>query len=458
MLQEAKMQENRMGYMPEGALLLRLSVPMMFSMLIQALYNVVDSLFVARLSEDALTAVSLAFPLMNVFHAISIGTAVGINALLSKKLGEGNQSAVNLVANNGIFTAIITGTLAVVCAFLFISPFYEIQVGKCAIAELGAEYLFVCILCAIFPAMSITFERLLISTGRTFYAMLAQAIGSALNILLDPIMIFGLFGFPKLGIRGAALATVMGQALQAVIALYFNLTKNKEIHFSFKHFRPDFKTIKMIYSVGIPTTIMCSIGSLMVFGLNKILLGFSSTAAAVLGVYFKLQSFIFMPIFGLNQGMVPIIAYNYGAEKPKRMLRTLKLAVCSAFCFMIIGTVAFEFSAAQLLRLFDASPQMLKIGVVALKKIGIHFPLAGICIVVGAFFQALGDAWMSMINSITRQLLFLLPSAWLLSHFFGLDAVWWAFIIAEFSSLAMTAYFFSLIYNNRVKQLGNAEN
>lgn len=444
------MQENRMGYMPEGALLLRLSVPMMFSMLVQALYNVVDSLFVARLSEDALTAVSLAFPMMNIFHSISIGTAVGINALLSKRLGERNQSAVNLVANNGIFTAIITGAMAAISAFVFVRPFYEIQVGSCAITELGTDYLFICVLCAIFPAMSITFERLLISTGRTFHAMLAQAIGSALNIVFDPIMIFGLFGCPMLGIKGAAIATIMGEALQAIIAIYFNLTKNKEIQFDFKHFKLDFKTIIAIYTVGIPSTIMCSIGSFMVFGLNKILLAFSSTAAAVLGVYFKLQSFIFMPVFGLNQGMIPIIAYNYGANKPKRMLRTLKLAICSAVCVMILGTLAFEFAPKYLLLMFDASPKMLKIGTVALKEIGVHFALAGICVVTGAFFQALGDAWMSMINSITRQLLFLLPSAWLLSHFFGLDAVWWAFIIAEFASLVMTVYFFKIEYKKNI--------
>lgn len=439
-----------MGYMPEGALLLRLSVPMMFSMLVQALYNVVDSLFVARLSEDALTAVSLAFPMMNIFHAISIGTAVGINALLSKRLGERNQVAVNLVANNGVFTAVLTGILAVVSAFLFVRPFYEIQVGHGVITELGVDYLFICILCAIFPAGSITFERLLISTGRTFYAMLAQAIGSVVNIILDPIMIFGLFGFPRMGIKGAAIATVTGVAFQNILAIYFNLAKNKEIQFNFKQFRPDLHTLKTIYAVGIPSTIMCSIGSFMVFGLNKILLGFSSTAAAVLGVYFKLQSFIFMPIFGLNQGMIPIIAYNYGAGKPERMLRTLKLATISAFCIMLCGSLAFEFASQPLLQLFDASPKMLAIGNIALRKIGIHFPIAGICIVVGAFFQALGDAWMSMVNSITRQLLFLLPSAWLLSHLFGLNDVWWAFIIAEFSSLVVTCYFFSVIYKERV--------
>lgn len=443
------MQENRMGYMPEGQLLLRLSVPMMFSMLVQALYNVVDSLFVARLSEDALTAVSLAFPMMNIFHAISIGTAVGINALLSKRLGERNQEAVNLVANNGVFTALLTGTIAFISAFVFVRPFYEMQVGQSAITELGTDYLFICILCAIFPAGSITFERLLISTGRTFYAMLAQALGSAVNIVLDPIMIFGLCGCPRFGIKGAAIATVIGVAVQNALAIYFNLTKNKEIQFNFRC-RPDFKTIKAIYAVGIPSTIMCSIGSFMVFGLNKILLGFSSTAAAVLGVYFKLQSFIFMPIFGLNQGMIPIIAYNYGARKPKRMLRTLRLAVCAAVCIMICGVLAFEFATISLLSMFDASPRMLEIGSIALRKIGIHFPIAGICIVTGAFFQSLGDAWMSMVNSITRQLLFLLPSAWLLSHAFGLNEVWWAFIIAEISSLIVTGCFFRIEYKRKV--------
>lgn len=450
---EAAMQENRMGYMPEGSLLLRLSLPIMFSMCVQALYNVVDSLFVARLSEDALTAVSLAFPILNVFHALSIGAASGINALLSKRLGEKNLRAVNLAAGNGILTWLLTGVIALITALTCTRLFYETQAGQSVITELGVDYTTILLLFAVFPSGAITFERLLVSTGKSFYSMLAQAGGSLINIVFDPIMIFGLFGCPAMGIKGAALATVMGQALQMGIAIYFNLTKNREINFSLKYFHPDVPTIKSIYAVGIPVSVMCSIGSFMVFGFNKILLAYSSTAAAVLGVYFKLQSFIFMPIFGLNQGMIPIIAYNYGARKPERMLRTLKLAVCTAVSVMFCGLLLFEFAAPQLLKMFAASDNMLAIGTIALRKIGVHFPLAGACIVIGGFFQALGDAWMSMINSITRQLVFLLPSAYILSLLYGLNAVWWAFAIAEIASLALTVSFLKMAYARRVTGL-----
>lgn len=450
---EAAMQENRMGYMPEGRLLLSLSMPIMFSMLVQALYNIVDSLFVAQLSEDALTAVSLAFPILNVFHAISIGTASGINALLSKRLGEKNFRAVNLAANNGILLGLMTGVIAFVTALTCTHLFYETQVGQSAITELGADYTTILLLFAVFPAGAVTFERLLISTGKSFYSMIAQAGGSIVNMIFDPVMIFGLCGCPAMGIKGAAIATVLGQALQMCIAIYFNFTVNKEIRISLRDFKPHPPTIKSIYIVGIPVTIMCSIGSFMVYGFNKILLAYSSTAAAVLGVYFKLQSFIFMPIFGLNQGMIPIIAYNYGARKPERMLRTLKLAVCTAVSVMFCGLLLFEFAAPQLLKMFAASDNMLAIGTIALRKIGIHFPLAGACIVIGGFFQALGDAWMSMINSITRQLVFLLPSAYLLSLLYGLNAVWWAFAIAEIASLALTVCFLKMAYARRVAGL-----
>lgn len=449
------MKENRMGYMPEGRLLLTLSVPIMFSMLVQALYNIVDSLFVARLSEDALTAVSLAFPILNVFHAISIGTASGINALLSKRLGEKNQHAVNLAANNGIFLGLMTAVIAFVTALTCTRFFYESQVGHSTITELGIDYTTILLLFAVFPAGAITFERLLISTGKSFYSMIAQAGGSLVNMIFDPIMIFGLFGCPAMGIKGAAVATVLGQALQMGIAIYFNLAKNKEVSINFRDFRPHLPTIKSIYIVGVPVTIMCSIGSFMVYGLNKILLAYSSTAAAVLGAYFKLQSFIFMPIFGLNQGTIPIIAYNYGAQKPARMMRTLKLAVGGAVFVMFCGFLFFEFEAPMLLKLFDASDTMLAIGTTALRRIGWHFPLAGACIVIGGFFQAMGDAWMSMVNSITRQLVFLLPAAFILSVLFGLDAVWWSFMIAEVSSLTVTLLFFKMCYNRKVAGLYN---
>ena len=439
--------------MPEGRLLLTLSVPIMFSMLVQALYNIVDSLFVARLSEDALTAVSLAFPILNVFHAISIGTASGINALLSKRLGEKNQRAVNFAAGNGILLGLFTGVIAFVTALTCTRFFYETQLGQSAITELGVDYTTILLLFAVFPAGAITFERLLISTGKSFYSMIAQAGGSLVNMIFDPIMIFGMCGCPAMGIKGAAIATVLGQALQMCIAIYFNCTKNKEITFSPECFKPHLPTVKSIYTVGIPVTIMCSIGSFMVYGFNKILLAYSSTAAAVLGVYFKLQSFIFMPIFGLNQGMIPIIAYNYGAKKPSRMMRTLKLAVCGAVSVMFCGFLFFEFKAPLLLKIFDASDNMLAIGTVALRRIGWHFPLAGACVVIGGFFQAMGDAWMSMVNSITRQLGFLLPAAFVLSVLFGLDAVWWAFAIAEVASLSLTLYFLKMICARRIYEL-----
>lgn len=451
-----EMKENKMGYLPESRLILTMSVPMMLSMMVQALYNVVDSLFVSRISEAALTAVSLAFPLQNLLIAVATGTGVGINALLSKRLGERNQYAVDKAANNGIFLGTITYLLFMIIGIFAVRPFFVAQVGKGAITEYGVQYLSICLQFSFGAVGAITFERLLMSTGKTFYSMVTQMAGAFFNIIFDPILIFGLCGFPALGVPGAAIATVGGQMLAFGLGIYFNLRVNNEIRINMKGFRPDTATIKRIYRVAVPSMIMVSIGSVMVFGLNKILLVFSSTAAAVLGVYFKLQSFIFMPLFGLNNGTVPIIAYNYGAKSPQRILKTIKLCLIYAVCVMFAGFVAVQLFARQILGCFDASENMMNIGIVALKVISIHFVIAGISVILSSVFQALGSAWFSMVISIARQIVVLLPAAYILSIMFGLDAVWWSFPIAEIVSLALTGFFFRKIYREKIKYLGRA--
>lgn len=448
-------KENKMGVMPVNKLLIGMSGPMMISMLVQALYNVVDSIFVSRIHEDALTAVSLAFPVQSVLIAMGAGMGVGVNALLSKALGEKDHELVNKSAVNGIFMSAINWLIFLLVGLFLVKPFYLGQVNSPMVkpeqAEniigYGVEYLTIvcCFSFGIF--LQFIFERLLQSTGRTLQTMFSQTAGAVINIILDPILIFGYFGLPAMGVRGAAIATVIGQIAAGVLACIINLKVNKDVHISFKKFVPDFKIIKRIYSVGLPSIIMQSIGSVMVYGLNKILMGFSSTATAVFGVYFKLQSFVFMPVFGLNNGMVPIIAYNYGAQKRSRMIKVIKLSIIYAFAIMVGGLLIFQFLPEQLLLLFDADEHMLSMGIPALKIISCHFPVAAFCIIIGSVFQALGRAIYSMINSIMRQIVILLPAAYLLSLSGEVNNVWWAFLIAEAMSFAVTLIF--LIKTNR---------
>lgn len=440
-------QENKMGTMPVNKLLLSMSLPMMASMLVQALYNIVDSIFVARVSEDALTAVSLAFPIQSLMIALGGGTGVGINALLSRSLGEKNHTKANLAATNGVFLAAMNYLLFLIIGLFAVKPFYASQKAGDVITQYGIEYLSIvcCFSMGIFAQFA--FERLLQSTGKTFYTMITQMIGAIINLILDPILIFGLFGVPALGVSGAAIATVSGQIAAGTAAMIFNKKVNHEIHISFKGFRPSLETIKQIYVVGIPSIIMQSIGSIMVYGLNHILIAFSSTATAVFGVYFKLQSFIFMPVFGLNNGMVPIIAYNYGAKNKERLLRTRALSIRYAVIIMIIGTLIFQTIPHLLFKLFDASEYMLSMGVPALRIISLHLILAGYCIISGSVFQALGNGVYSMITSICRQLVVLLPAAYILSLFGEVNFVWFAFPIAELMSLTL-----NLIFNKKIKK------
>ena len=452
--QQLPMEENKMGVMPVTRLLVTMSLPMMLSMLVQALYNIVDSMFVAQLSEDALTAVSLAFPVQSLMIAVASGTGVGINALLSRNLGERNFEGANNAARNGVFLAIVSCIVFALLGLVGSRLFFSLQTDNPVILEYGVQYMSIITLFSVGIFLQITFERLLQSTGRTFYNMITQGTGAIINIILDPIMIFGLFGFPRLEVAGAAIATVVGQIVAVIMSFCFNHFKNKEISLSPRGFRPHGRTILFIYKVGIPSIIMQSIGSVMTFGMNKILLMFSSTAAAVFGVYFKLQSFIFMPVFGLNNGMIPIIAYNYGARNKHRIIETARKSVLIAVCIMILGFAIFQiFPAFFLSTLFRASENMLGIGVPALKIISMSVLFAGYCIIVGSIFQALGNGVYSLIISAARQLIVILPVAYIFATVFGLSMVWWAIPIAEIVSVILSTLLLKRIYRKVIKPL-----
>ena len=454
MEENTKLKENKMGIMPVNELLIEMSLPMMVSMLVQALYNVVDSIFVSRINENALTAVSLAFPIQSLMIAVGTGTGVGVNALLSKSLGEKNTERVNKVAENGVFLAALSYLLFLVIGLTAVRPFYAGQTTDQEIFTYGYEYLTVVCCFSFGMYAQFIFERLLQSTGKTIFTMLTQGAGAIINIILDPILIFGCFGLPRMGVTGAAVATVIGQIVAAILAFVINQKLNKEIHLDFRAFKPSGKMIGTIYAVGIPSIIMQAIGSVMTYGMNQILMVFSSTAAAVFGVYFKLQSFIFMPVFGLNNGMVPIIAYNYGAGKKDRLTKTMKLSIMYAVIIMFVGIVVFQIFPRQLFMMFDASETMLAIGVPALRTISLSFAFAGFCIVTGSVFQALGNGVYSMIVSIARQLIVLLPVAYLLSGTGNVNAVWWAFPIAEVVSLLLTIFFLIRINRNIISHIG----
>ena len=453
---ERPANENKMGIMPVNKLLLNMAVPMMISMLVQALYNVVDSVFVSKLSEDALNAVSLAFPVQNLMIAVGVGTGVGINALLSRSLGQKDQKMADDAARNGIFLALLSFLVFSVLGFTCSRLYFAVQTEISGIVDYGTQYLTICCGLSMGLFAAVTFERLLQATGRTFFSMITQAVGALTNIILDPILIFGLFGFPRMEVAGAALATVIGQTAGGTLALIFNLTRNPDIHLSLKGFRPSSRVIGNIYSVGLPSIAMQSIGSVMVFGMNQILIAFTATATAVFGVYFKLQSFIFMPVFGLNNGMVPIVAYNYGARKPDRIIKTIKLSVLYAVAIMFVGFLAFQIIPDVFLSMFlaegETTGDLLTIGVPALRT-SISFLLAGFCVVSSAVFQALGHGVLSLIVSVVRQLVVLLPVAFLLSKIHGLDTVWWAFPVAELFSVALCAMFLRRVYQQEIKGL-----
>ncbi len=452
--QAAGRPENKMGVMPIPKLLISMALPMMIAMLVQALYNVVDSIFVSQLGENALTAVSLAFPIQNLMIAVATGTGVGVNALLSKSLGEKNFPLVNKAAINAVFLYVCSYLLFLVFGLTGVRFFFTSQTDVAEIVEYGVDYLQICCIASFGLFLQICFERLLQSTGKTFHTMLVQGVGAVMNIILDPIFIFGLLGMPRMEVAGAALATVLGQIGGMLVGLFFNLAKNPEIHLSLQGFRPDWQTIKRIYAVGVPSIVMASISSVMTFGVNKILLAFSSTATAAFGVYFKLQSFIFMPVFGLNNGMVPIISYNYGARNKARIIHTIKLSIAYAVLIMVVGFGIFQLFPDKLLAMFNASPELLAIGVPSLRIISVSFLFAGFCIVAGSVFQSMGNGVHSLIVSVARQLVVLLPVAFLLSLTGRLEAVWWAFPIAELVSVALSSLFLFQTYKRVIKPIG----
>ena len=438
---EETLRENKMDTMPENKLLLSMAVPMMISMLVQALYNIVDSIFVSRICEDALTAVSMAFPLQNIIISIAVGFGVGINALLSRALEQKNAERVNQVAVNGLLLALLSYLLVLAGGLIGIRAYMRAQTDIESIVEYGITYLNICVLCSFGVFCEITFERFLQATGRTIYSMVTQLAGAITNIILDPILIFGLLGFPKMGIAGAAWATVIGQCLGAVVAVILNHTKNPEIHLRLRHIRPSGKLMGEITAISIPSIIMSCISSLTCFIMNLILITFSSTAVAVFGVYFKLQSFVFMPVFGLNNGMVPIIAYNYGAQKPERIHKTIRLGMLYAVMIMALGFLVFQLIPKQLLLMFDASDAMLGIGAPALRIMSLAFVFAGVGIASSSACQAFGYSVYSMLISIARQIVVLIPAAYLLSLTGVLRSIWFAFPIAEIVSLFLSLFF-----------------
>lgn len=446
-------KENKMGVMSIDKLLITMSLPMMISMLVQALYNIVDSIFVSRINEHALRAVSLAFPIQSLMIAVAVGTAVGINAFLSKTLGQKLYDKANTIAVNGVFLE-TASALVFALAGIFVSrPFFVSQTDIRQVQEYGVTYLTICCCAGFGIFLQICFERILQSTGKTFYTMITQGVGAVVNLILDPILIFGYFGLPEMGVAGAAAATVTGQIVAAVLAIFFNWKCNREIRLSLRGFRPDWKLIGQIYKVGAPSIVVQAIGSVMTYGMNLILAAFGA-AQTVFGVYFKLQSFIFMPIFGLNNGMVPIIAYNYGAGHRERVIRTMKSSILFAVCIMLAGLLAMELFPARLLGFFNATQELLDIGVPALRTICLSFCFAGYCIVVGSVFQALGNGVYSMVVSIARQLCVLLPAAYLLSLSGNVNLIWWAFPIAEFMSLGMSTYFLMKINRDIIRHIG----
>lgn len=448
-----EMQENKMGTMPVGKLLISMSLPVMISMFVQAMYNIVDSIFVAHYSENALTAVSLAFPVQNLIIAVGVGTGVGINSLLSRRLGEKNYEDANATAENGIFLAVLNWIVFAILGALLSETFFRMFTGNEEIVEMGTQYLQICTIFSFGLFMQLTVERIMQATGVTIYNMITQSIGAIINVILDPILIFGYFGMPRMGVTGAALATVLGQIIAMGLGFFFNHYKNHDVHLHIRSFRPNGRIISEIYKVGVPSIVMQSISTLMTVGMNKILLMFTETAVSVFGIYFKLQSFIFMPLFGLNNGLIPIVAYNFGARRKSRILHAIRDAILYALGIMTLGTVAFQLFPRQLLALFNASDAMVVIGIPALRIISICFVGAGVAIVLSSVFQAVGNGVLSLLMAVTRQLIFILPLAYFLAKFFGLHAVWYSFVLAEVAAVVMALFMFRSVYRQHIREM-----
>ena len=458
MKKSAGSAENKMGTMPVMKLIINMSLPMMFSMFVMALYNIVDSIFVAKINEDALTAVSLAFPVQNLMISFAVGTGVGINSLLSRKLGQGKSEDVNRTAMNGVFLALCNYAAVFAAGLAFVRPYLATQnVGEIIISY-GEDYLHVVLFVSFALFLGITFDRLLQSTGLTIYTMYSQLAGAVFNVIFDPLLIFGIGPFPKMGIRGAALATVLGQILGLGVSIFFNLKKNREIRFEVKNIIPDFRIIGEIYKVGLPSILLNSITSFTTYFINLILCGFSTSAIAFYGVYFKLVSFIFMPVFGLNNGIVPIIAYNYGAGRRERITAAIKKSLALAVAIMLMGTAIFELLPERLLGLFGASPAMLQIGVPAMRIIACSFAGAAVAITLSSVFQAFGNAVYSMIATFVRQVVVLLPAVYLLSLPGNINTIWWAYLVAEAASILSCLFFMRRVYKKKIEPMGKDDN
>ena len=457
--------ENKMGIMPVGKLLVNMAMPMIIAMLVQAFYNIVDSYFVSQISNDeairesAIAAMSLAFAVQNILIGFAVGIGVGVNALLSKSLGEGNQERANFAAGNGMTLSVLAAGLFMIFGVTFADDYFRMMSNSALTVEFGTQYISLCCLFCLGVFVEILGERLLQASGRTMYTMVTQGVGAIINIVLDPLLIFGIGPFPQLGIAGAAVATVVGQWIAAILAIIFNLKFNPDVRFGFKYFKLRKDVVAPVLTVGIPTVIMNSIGSVMNIGINKILQGFTQYGEVpvnVFGIYFKLQSFFFMPLFGMNNATISIVAYNYGARKPHRITKTLKIACVSALVFMLGGLLVFQLVPGLLLGIFDKSHDFLLLGQRALRIISLCFPFAGVCIALGASFQALGNGIYSTIVSLCRQLIVLLPVAYLLSLTGQVNAVWWAFPAAELMSLTATSILFARIYKQKIKPLLNS--
>lgn len=444
------MQENKMGVMHPGKLLLNMALPLAISMLVQALYNVVDTVYISRISESAVTALSLAFPVQNLMIGFATGIGVGMNSLFSRALGEGNQEKANRCAGNGILLMLAAVVLFMAFGFLGSRPYYEIQSTVRETVEGGIDYVSICCIFSLGVFVEVLFERLLQASGRTVYSMITQTVGAVINIVMDPVFIFGWFGIPAMGVAGAAVATVLGQWVAAVLAILFNLKRNPDAHLTRSAMKPHGHLLRSILGIGVPSIIMMAIGSVMNFCMNQILQGFNETATGVFGVYFRLQSFFFMPVFGVNNAAISIVAFNYGARKPERITGTIKRSCVAAFGIMMVGVLAFQFLPDLLLSIFNPSADFLRIGRSALRIISIHFPLAAFGIALGAIFQALGNGIYSTITSLCRQLVVLIPVAYLLSLTGEVTSVWWSFPAAELVSLILSILFFIRIYRQKV--------
>lgn len=449
------LQENKMGVMPVGKLMVNMALPMIISMLVQALYNVVDSVYVSQISESAVTALSLAFPIQNLQIGFAVGIGVGVNSLLSKSLGERNQKAANLAAGNGMVLMLIVTALFMLFGIFGVRPYFEMQSNVAETVEGGIAYTRIVSVFSLGIFLEILGERLLQATGRTVHTMISQSLGAIINIILDPILIHGWLGMPAMGIAGAAVATVIGQWSGALLVMFFNWRHNPEVQFGKQYLKLEKKTVGSILAVGVPSIVMNGIGSVMNFGMNQILQGFTETATSVFGVYFKLQSFFFMPLFGINNATISIMAYNYGARKPDRLLKSLKYACGAAVSIMLLGLAVFQFFPAVMLNMFNPTPAFLEIGQVALRTISWSFPIAAIGIALGASFQALGNGIYSTIVSLCRQMLVLLPAAYLLSLSGQVDLVWMSFPIAEVVSGIVTVLLFARLYRQKIKPLFN---